>query len=179
MRIALAQINPTIGDVAGNTAKILGFIDRAKAEMADVVVFPELAVTGYPPKDLLLKPELIAGCAEAIEKINHGMRLDPNYTDIRLHWLAQAYFQLGQYGKAVDLLERRLILKPDTDISRVLLAACYGHLGQLDEAKTQWAEAFRINPEYSLEHRMKVLPYKDPTDFDRVVEGLRKAGLIE
>ena len=69
MRIALAQMNPTIGDVAGNTEKILGFIDRARKENADLVVFPELAVVGYPPKDLLLKPELIAGCAEAIERI--------------------------------------------------------------------------------------------------------------
>jgi len=116
---------------------------------------------------------------EAIEWINRGMRLDPSYNDIRLHWLALANFQLGRYEDAIDVLKRRLILKPDTDISRVLLAACYGHLGHTDEAKIQWAEVFRINPDYSLERHMKNLPYKDPANTDRIVEGLRKAGLVE
>jgi TolB-like protein/cytochrome c-type biogenesis protein CcmH/NrfG len=119
-----------------------------------------------------------AGSSEkAIELFNRGMRLDPHFSDILLHWLAQAYFQLGRYEEAVDLIQRRLILKPDTDNSRVLLAASFGHLGQVDEAEFQWAEVFRINPNYSLEHRVQTLPYKDPADFDRVVEGLRKAGL--
>ncbi len=116
---------------------------------------------------------------EAIKLINRGMSLDPHYADIRLHWLALAYFQLRRYEEAIDLLKRRLIRKPDTDISRVLLAASYGHLGQIDEAKVQWEDLFRINPDYSLEHRKQILPYKDPADFDHIVEGLRKASLTE
>jgi NAD+ synthase (glutamine-hydrolysing) len=59
MRIALAQINPTVGDIAANSAKILDFIARAKSQGAKLVVFPELSVCGYPPKDLLLKPGFI------------------------------------------------------------------------------------------------------------------------
>ena len=116
---------------------------------------------------------------EAIEWINRGMRLDPSYVDSWLHFLALATFQLGRYEDATEVLKRRIILKPDTDISRVLLAACYGHLGLTDEAKIQWADVFRINPDYSLERRMKNLPYKDPANTDRIVEGLRKAGLVE
>jgi len=77
----------------------------------------------------------------------------------------------------VAALKRRIIRKPDTDISRVLLAACYGHLGRAEEAQALWREVMRINPEYSLEHRRRVLPYKDPADFERIVDGLRKAGL--
>ncbi len=69
MRIALAQINPTVGDIAGNTRKICDFIHRAAEEEADLVVFPELAVTGYPPKDLLLKPAVIEQCQRAIDYI--------------------------------------------------------------------------------------------------------------
>jgi NAD+ synthetase len=60
MRIALAQINTTVGDLAGNEAKIMEGARRARAEKADVVLFPELATTGYPPRDLLLKKDFIA-----------------------------------------------------------------------------------------------------------------------
>jgi hypothetical protein len=56
MRIALAQINPTVGDLRLNVRKHLDFIGRAKDAGATLVVFPELSVTGYPPKDLLLTP---------------------------------------------------------------------------------------------------------------------------
>ena len=53
MRIALAQVNPTVGDLRGNAALILDYAQRAKAQAADLVVFPELVLTGYPPMDLL------------------------------------------------------------------------------------------------------------------------------
>src|SRR5258707_843690 len=56
MRLALAQINPIVGDLDGNRALILERIEDAKCANADLVVFPELAVTGYPPEDLLLRP---------------------------------------------------------------------------------------------------------------------------
>ena len=114
---------------------------------------------------------------DAIEPLTAAMRLDPNYDDVLHHFLAQAYFGLERYEEAAATLKRRLVRKPDTDISRVLLAACYGHLGRMEEAQAQWREVMRINPDYSLAHRRRVLPYKDPADFERVVDGLRKAGL--
>ncbi len=58
-RLAMAQINPTVGDLGGNTAKIVGYIEQARAIKADLVAFPELAITGYPPEDLLLKPQFV------------------------------------------------------------------------------------------------------------------------
>src|SRR5687767_13832685 len=69
MKIALAQINPTVGDIAGNSGKILQFIDQAKARGASVVVFPELSVIGYPPKDLLLKPQFVEDNLRAVDEI--------------------------------------------------------------------------------------------------------------
>jgi NAD+ synthase (glutamine-hydrolysing) len=69
MRIACAQINPTVGDIAGNSRKILSFIEQAKALGAALVAFPELAVTGYPPKDLLLKPQFVEDNLRAVELI--------------------------------------------------------------------------------------------------------------
>ncbi len=69
MRLALAQINPTVGDLAGNRALILDRLERAKAAGADLAVFPELAVTGYPPEDLLLRPGFVRAAEESLEQI--------------------------------------------------------------------------------------------------------------
>lgn len=113
---------------------------------------------------------------QALECFERAIALDP-YTDVYLHFQSQAYFQLGRYEKAAEVLKRRLTRHPETDISRVLLAACFGHLGRMEEARAQWQEAFRVNPNYSLEHRRNVLPYKNPSDFELLVDGLRKAGL--
>src|SRR5436190_664592 len=59
LRVALAQVNPTVGDLSGNAALIKDYFARAASAGADIVAFPELAVTGYPPEDLLLKPSFI------------------------------------------------------------------------------------------------------------------------
>lgn len=69
MRIALAQINSTVGDLSANAAKIIAFIERAREHQSQLVVFPELAVTGYPPKDLLLKPQFVADNLAALDRI--------------------------------------------------------------------------------------------------------------
>jgi TolB-like protein/cytochrome c-type biogenesis protein CcmH/NrfG len=116
--------------------------------------------------------------AEALRPLATAFRLDPNNEqDPHLHYLAQAYVCMGRYEDAAAVLKRRIVRKPDTDMSRVLLASCYGHLGRADEARSLWQEALAINPAYSLEHRRRVLPYKDRADFDHVVDGLHKAGL--
>src|SRR5260370_18743159 len=59
IRIGLAQVNPTVGDLEGNTQLITEWIGRARDEGADIVAFPELALTGYPPEDLVLKPGFV------------------------------------------------------------------------------------------------------------------------
>ena len=69
MRIALAQINPTVGDFIGNVRRIKEFATRAALAGADVVVFPELAVCGYPPADLLEKTAFLDRAREAVEEL--------------------------------------------------------------------------------------------------------------
>ena len=69
LRIAMAQINPTVGDIVGNTRMIKAWIKEARKAKADLVAFPELAVTGYPPEDLLLKPRFVEDNLRAIEEI--------------------------------------------------------------------------------------------------------------
>ncbi len=69
MKIALAQINPTVGDFAGNTRKILEYAERAQGMGAELVVFPELAVCGYWPADLLEKTAFVARAGEALDEV--------------------------------------------------------------------------------------------------------------
>jgi NAD+ synthase (glutamine-hydrolysing) len=69
IRIALAQINPTVGDFAGNTAKIVSSIERARDLGADIIAVPELSLTGYPPEDLLLKPQFITANLKALDQV--------------------------------------------------------------------------------------------------------------
>ncbi len=69
VRLGLAQINVRVGDVEGNLRKILGYIKTARAEGVDILCFPELAVTGYPPEDLLLKPQFISDNIKALDKV--------------------------------------------------------------------------------------------------------------
>jgi len=69
LRVAAAQINVTVGDLAANSAAILSAYEEAERAGADLVAFPELAVTGYPPEDLLLRPAFVAEAEAALEKI--------------------------------------------------------------------------------------------------------------
>ena len=70
IRLAMAQINPTVGDLQGNTSKIIEYIDRSRDQKADIVAFPELAVTGYPPEDLVLKPQFVRDNMECVDRIS-------------------------------------------------------------------------------------------------------------
>ena len=69
MRIALAQLNVTVGDLEGNTAKILRVMDQARDAGVELVAFPELAVTGYPPEDLLFKSQFVQANLNALRRI--------------------------------------------------------------------------------------------------------------
>ncbi len=72
-RIALAQINPTVGDLEGNYRKIIAFIRQAQDVQADIVVFPELAITGYPPEDLLYKDHFVRDNIRTLQRLAKGV----------------------------------------------------------------------------------------------------------
>ncbi len=69
LRVALAQLNPTVGDLDGNLAKLLDAYDWAEAAGSDVIAFPELSITGYPPEDLVMKPGFVADNQAALGKL--------------------------------------------------------------------------------------------------------------
>jgi adenylate cyclase len=149
--------------------------DGALAEFRSMIALDPNFAQGHSATGLAL---MYAGrAAEALEAFALSKRLDPHYPSIVLHYLAQANFSLGNYGTAAKQLLERIARTPGTDSSRMMLAACYGHLGRVEEARAAWAELLKVNPDFSLEQRERVLPYKDPRDFARIADALAKAGL--
>ena len=147
----------------------------ALAEFARMIALDPNFAQGHTATGLAL---MYAGePARALEPFAIAMRLDPHYPDIVLHFLAQANFSLGKYEIAAQQLLDRIARNPSTDASRMLLASCYGHLGRAEDARAVWAELLKVNPDFSLAQRARVLPYKNPDDFQRILEGLAKAGL--
>jgi adenylate cyclase len=115
--------------------------------------------------------------AGAIDTIHTYMRLDPFFPDLALYFLAEARISLGQFDEAVAALTQRLERNRNSETSYALLASCYGHLGKIAESRAAWAEVMRLAPDFSIERRRRVLPFRNPDTFERRIEGMRKAGL--
>jgi NAD+ synthase (glutamine-hydrolysing) len=146
MRLALCQINPTVGDIAGNAERIRRSLEAARASSPDLVLFPELALTGYPPEDLLLREHFLADARAALEDLagaTSGLvaivgfpeRAEDVYNaaavlaDGRLHatyrkvylpnygvFDEQRYFQSGAEGAVLDIGTHRVGLTVCEDI---------------------------------------------------------------
>ncbi len=112
----------------------------------------------------------------AIGLFEQAMRLDPEF-HLTLHILGRAQMQAGRYDEAERNFLRRLERVPRTDMTRAYLASLYGITGRIEDARRVWKEMLEINPKFSSEHLRRVLPYKDPAKFERLIEGVRKAGL--
>jgi serine/threonine protein kinase len=115
--------------------------------------------------------------ASALPWFRRAARLDPAHPGAFLHFEAQALFALGDYEAARALEERRLIRDPQSDISRLWLAAAQGHLGQIERARAVWAELHAINPTFSAQTLVERLPYRDARGVGHLIEGLARAGL--
>jgi NAD+ synthase len=116
LMFALAQVNPTVGDLAGNAETILKF--WKKVDAADLVIFPELVLTGYPPEDLILKPAFLDACEQAVESLCRASKNFPGAALISAPWR-----QGGKTYNAALLLEhgeiRAVVLKrnlPNYDV---------------------------------------------------------------
>src|SRR4051794_458404 len=146
VRIALAQINARVGDIEGNAAKLRSWIARARDQGAEIVLFPELAVSGYPPEDLLLKEHFLAavreatidvareaegivalvGTPERVEDVYNGLAVMADgvvQAIYRKNWLPnygvfdeQRYFQAGDQGAVFDFGGVRIGLTVCEDI---------------------------------------------------------------
>jgi len=106
-RLALAQINPTVGDITGNTARILEYLERAREAQADLVAFPELAITGYPPEDLLFKPSFLQANVEAMQQVvaaSAGIAVVVGYVQVGASTANAA--AIGYDGQLIDTYQK-------------------------------------------------------------------------
>ena len=119
----------------------------------------------------------LGDAVESLRALDRYFELDPLYPDVALYFKAEAEAALGRYQDAVGTLRQRLARNPRSQTSYALLASCYGHLGRMEDARSAWSEALKIEPGFSLERRRRILPYRNPETFEQRIEGLRKAGL--
>jgi adenylate cyclase len=161
--------------VASMVAAFDADLDKSKAEA-------EIALTLNP--NCTVAYACLGNCStfagrplEAIPMIERAMALDPAYTQQYLHLLGVAYLLAGRFETAANLLRQRILLVPNTDFSRAVLASALGHLGEIDEARGIWGELKQINPQYSFSAHFGRQPYKNKDDVRRIAEGLAKAGL--
>jgi adenylate cyclase len=112
---------------------------------------------------------------DAIEQMKQAMRLNPLGPNWYAWNLGLAYYHAGQYEKAIAALKPLLHLGWVSVPRR--LAASYAQLGRLDEARAQAAEALKLDPDFSIATFTKTQSYKNPTDLEHYLDGLRKAGL--
>jgi TolB-like protein/Tfp pilus assembly protein PilF len=114
---------------------------------------------------------------EGIGVIEKAMRLNPRYPVTYLSNLGFAYREAGRYEEAIAPLKKLRTLNPNFPPAHFNLAVCYAELGRLEEARAEVAEILRLLPNFSLELEGQNFPYKDPTDLERYLAALRKAGL--
>ena len=113
---------------------------------------------------------------DAVTLYESAYRLDPQF-DMTLHFLGRAFLTLGRFEQAEATLKRRLGLSPRSDMSRFYLACLYARTGRHEDARRMWREMLEVNPRFSVEHLKRALPYRDPAMLDRLMEGLREAGI--
>jgi adenylate cyclase len=113
---------------------------------------------------------------DAVALYTRAHRLDPQF-DMSLHFLGRALLTLGRFDEAEIAFKKRLTLAPRSDMTRFYLACLYGRTGRHEEARRYWQETLEVNPNFSVGHLKQVLPYRDPDTLDRLVDGLREAGI--
>jgi adenylate cyclase len=113
---------------------------------------------------------------DALESLERAMRLDPRYPAIYLFSLGETYRALRQYPEAIAALKRSLSRAPDMEVAYRFLAVAYSEAGQEEDARAAAAHVLRLNPAFSVEAQRRY-PSKDPQEVERIIDGLRKAGL--
>jgi tetratricopeptide (TPR) repeat protein len=114
---------------------------------------------------------------EAIPLIESAERLNPIPLPLQLTWMSMAYRLTGRYEKAIEVAKRAIRFEPNNQVAHVHLIVSYIALGREKEARAEVAELFRINPNFSVNHYIKRMPFKNQAENDRLADALYKVGL--
>ena len=151
--------------------------DNALAAIEKALALDPNFANGYA---MLTRVLHFAGRPDAgLEAMKTAMRLDPRQPLGYLSIKGNAYFTLGRYVEAADLLKKAIARNPSAQRPHMWLAATYTKLGIMDEAEWEKEELLVLDPDFSLRHIVKGLPFKNPAHLETVVGALRKAGLPE
>ena len=114
---------------------------------------------------------------QAISLLEKALRLNPFPPGWYFRFLAMTYRLLGRYDEAISAYKKAIYKEPSHVFSHIGLAVTYAVAGHETDARDEGLEVLRIDPDFSLEHFAKILPFKDQTENSRIIEALRKAGL--
>jgi adenylate cyclase len=163
---------------------VTGLVYRETGEYMKALVEAEKAIaidSSYANAHVLLASLLYyAGRAqEGLERIKKAIQLNPHHPYNYPFHLGQAYFILGRYQEAIEALEQGLESNPSSERMRVWLAAAYAQDGREDDAKWEAEQVLTLNPDFSLHRIRQAFPFKDPADIERLLAGLRIAGITQ
>lgn len=170
---SLPQVHFALSDIN----RIQGRHDAAIAAARRSIVLDPNYADGYAVLGLSL---MYAGrLEEAVEAMQRGMELNPRHPFFYLQNLGHAYFLMGRYEEAITAFQQVLEKNPHFLGAHLLLAASYGQLDSIEDAEWEAAEVLTLEPNFSWRAERERSQYKNPADLERLIEGMRKAGLPE
>ena len=116
---------------------------------------------------------------EGLERIQKAIQINPHHPYNYTFHLGQAYFILERYDEAIEAFKRGIASNPASERLHVWLAAAYARVGDMEEAEWEVDQILMLNPEFSIQRMQQAFPFKDPVHGERLVGGLRTAGLPE
>ena len=180
--LELAQEVLDRGDSDAGAHFLIGYAYSQKGQFDNAISELEIARDLFPNNaDIAAGLGMVLNAAgkpeAAIHVLDKAIRLNPIPPGYYLSWLGDAYRLTGQYDKAVREFKKAIQLQPDDMFSHLYLAICYVELGRKEDAREEATQVLRINPKFSVTTYAEHTPHQDPTAKQRLIEGMRSAGL--
>ncbi len=182
--IKLAQKSIALDDYFSRAHGLLGWLytmarqhDKGIAECERAVALNPNGTDAYTSLGIALR---YAGRhEEAVRACEKSVRLNPFPRAGQLTSLGMAYFFTGRHNKAIEACKKAVHIGPNDPLNRLGLASAYVGAGREEEARAEIEVLLTIDPKHTLRYVAKIIPYKNPSDKERVIESMRKAGLPE